>query len=362
MKSSYRNLACTLTLCCAWPIAAHAAHAAPAAPQGAGPVVSRLAVIDLEANGVPAELSRALTESVATKADRTGVFETVSPVQLAAVVALDKSRWAMGGCSDEACFARLAEAVNAEHALGGSVAKSGDTYALQLVLVEVETAKALGRIQRSSTEPSDLIELASEATVILLQPILTERSGYANVTTNVDGAQLTIDGELSAVRPGQVFQLAAGPHVVKGARDGFYSSSVDLSVRPEQVSAVQLTLVPSPETVRAYESDANLMRTAAWATAGLTVVAGVAAAFFYSETTNNLNEVKDYNALLDIDRAQVSAPTEAHSNAELNQGLYLSLLGTAVVSGLASAGLFAFGPDPDRYSEFDSLAAESEAR
>lgn len=322
--------------------------------------ITRLAVIGLEANGVPAELARALSETVATRAARTGVFETVSPVQLSAVVALDKSRWATGQCAEEDCFARLARAVSAEHAIGGSVGRAGDTFVLNLVLVDVATAKAVRRTEKREGEVSALLEAAGHATIEIVQPILSERSGFAQLDANVPGAQLSIDGERTAERTGQVFPLAAGPHVVKASMDGFYPTTVDLTVRPNRVSALELTLVPAPETVKAYRSEANTLRTLAWVTAGLAVASAGASAFFYDQGTGNLDTINGYNALNDIDRAGVERPTGARSDFDTNQGLYLTFLGTAVVSGLASAGFFMFGPDPDRYAEFEDLSAGSE--
>ncbi len=318
----------------------------------------RLAIIDLEAGGVPAELSRAITEVVANRTDRTGVFETVSPMQLSAVIALDKARFATGGCAEEDCFARLARAVDARHAIGGRVARAGDRLLVQLVLVDVQSAGALRREERSAGDASGLLDAAGEATVALLQPLLSERSGFLRVDANVPGAQITLNGERLAQRAGQVFPVAAGPHVVKASLDGFYPTAVDVSVRPEQVTGVQLTLVPAPETVKAYQSQANLLRSSAWITGGLAVAAGVASGLFYDQASQNREAVDSYNQLTDIERAGRAAPVGDRNDFDTNQGLYLSLLGTAVVSGLVSAGLFLFGPDPSRFDEFGDLSAQ----
>lgn len=332
--------------------------AAPAYAQDDEGGRSRLAVIDLEANGVPAELARALTESVATRLDRSGVFETVSPVQLAAVVSLDKSRWATGACDEEDCFARLARAVQAKHAIGGSVSRAGETFAVQLVLVDVDSAGALRRVQRESGAPSELISAASAAAAQLVQPILQERSGFVRVDANVPGVQLVVDGERAPHRAGQVFSLAAGPHVVKASMDGFYPSVVDINVRPGRVTPAQLTLVPAAETVRAHEGQANLLRGLAWTTAGVAVASTVASVFFYDQASGNLDVINRYVEATDIERAGQSRPTDDQSAFDTNQGLYLTFLGTAVVSGLTSAGLFLFGPDPGRFSEFEDLSEE----
>lgn len=323
---------------------------------------SRLAVIDLEANGVPPELARALTETLATRVDRTGVFETVSPVQLAAVVALDQSRWATGGCAEEDCFARLAEAVSAEHAIGGSVAKSGDTFALQLVLVEVASAKAIQRVERKDKDASRLIELAGEASIALIQPLLEARSGFAMIDANVPGAQLFLNGERSPHRVGQVFSIGAGPHVVKASMEGFYPTTVDLRVRPDRVTNLELTLVPAPETVEAYESEANLLRTLAWIGAGAAIASGVASGVFYDQAGQDFEVIDQYAGLTDIERRGVPRPTAERESFDTNQGLYLSFLGTAVLTGLSSAALFLFGPDPDRFEAFNDFSQVTDAR
>jgi hypothetical protein len=58
----------------------------------------------------------------------------------------------------------------------------------------------------------------------------------------------------------------------------------------------------------------------------------------------------------DVEQRDLPRPTGARDACDTNQGLYLTFLGAAVVSGLTFAGLFLFGPDPDRFADFDDYA------
>ena len=66
-----------------------------ACPTGAA---IRVGIMALAADGVPAVFSAGVTETVATAAQRTGVVETVSPLQIESVVAFAKRRQLLGGC------------------------------------------------------------------------------------------------------------------------------------------------------------------------------------------------------------------------------------------------------------------------
>lgn len=320
----------------------------------------RLVVIDLEPAGVPEEIARAFTETLATRVDRSGVFDTVSPVQLSAVVALDRSRWATGACAQEDCFARLAKAVDADYAVGGSLARAGEVFTLSLVLVDVETAEALRRVERQDAQISSLLKAAREATVELLQPVLSERSGFVRLGSNVPGVQLSVDGVRSPQRMGQVFSLAAGPHIIRGSREGFYPAAADVMVRPGRLSDLQLTLVPAPETVAAYESNAHLLRNLAWITGGVALASGIAAAVFYEQSSQNLDAVESFRGLSSLEQSRTPRPIDDRNNFNTHQGLYLTFLGTAVASGLTSIGLFVFGPDPGRFAEFQDLSRKAQ--
>ena len=341
-------------------VLAWAAGQAPASELVTEPELrtSRLAVMKLKAAGVPEEYAEGLTETIATAAARTGVFETVSPAQIGSLLAYEKRKELLGGCVEEDCYVQVAQAVKAPHLIGGSVAKVGDKVVLNLVLIDAAEGRALKRTERETTSASALMSSARAATIVVLQPLLEARQGDLKVAVNVPDAGLIVDDERRVEGAGQVIALAAGPHVLRVNRDGFYATTADVFVRPGRVSVEEVNLIPAKETVQDYESKANLMRWGAYGTAAVAVGAAVASGIFYGRATTNKGTVDQYAQALDVERGGAPAYDEALSARDsfsTNQGLYIGLLGTAVVSAGVSLYLFLSGDDPDRYEEFHGV-------
>lgn len=321
---------------------------------------TRLAIMSLSAAGVPEDYAAGVTETIATSADKTGIFETVSPRQIQSVLAYEKRRETLGGCVEESCYVQVAKLVKAPHLIGGTVSQVGQKLTLNLVLIDAAEGKALKRHEEETGDPSELMEAARHGIIALLQPVLDARSGYLKVAVNIQDAQIVVDGERKKERAGQVISLSAGPHVLKVARDGFYSTTADVFVRPGRVSVEDVKLVPAKETIEEYESSANAWRISAYVLGGVGVAAAVASGIFYSRATDDLNTVNSFASLTSEQQALAmdlrNDALAADDRFGTNQALYISLLTGAIVSGGISLYLFLAGDDPDRYEEFHSLA------
>jgi TolB-like protein len=316
--------------------------------------------MSLGAAGVPEEYAVGLTETVATHAAETGVFEVISPKQIQSLLAYEKRKELLGGCVKEACYVEVAQVVKADHLLAGTVAKVGDKIVLNLVLIDTQKGAALKRTERETPSASELMAEANRAAIVVLQPVLTERRGFLKIAANTPDAQVAIDDERRIEGAGQIIPLAAGPHVLKVTRDGFYGSTSDVFVRPGKVTDEEVKLIPAKDTVESYESKASLMRYGGYAAAAVAVGAGVAAGVFYAKASSNKDTVDKYVGALDAVRASGAVGTyndamTADSSFTTNQTIYLVSLGTAVVAGAISLYCLLFGDDPHRYDEFHSL-------
>lgn len=321
---------------------------------------TRLAVMSLSAAGVPEEYAVGLTETIATHASQTGVFDTISPKQLASLLAYEKRKELLGACTQDACYVQIAQAVKADHLLAGNVAKVGEKLVLNLVLIDAAEGKALKRTERETTSATDLMSEAAKATTIVLQPVLTSRRGFLKVAANVNDAAVIVDDERRSEGVGQVIPLSAGPHVLKISKDGFYATSADVFVRPSRVSEEVVKLIPAKETIESYETKASMMRYGGYASGAIAVGAAVVAGIFYAKASDDKQFVDRYASALDAQRASGAVGTfdearSAQDSFSTNQTLYLVGLGTAVVAGAASVYFLMAGDDPDRYDEFHSL-------
>ena len=320
---------------------------------------TRLALMPLKSVGTAAGFAEGLTESLATSADNTGVFDVVSPRQVSSLLAYEKRKELTGSCNDEACYVQIARLVRADHLVGGSVAQVGDRIVMNVALIDAREGKALGRITRETKSAAELMSQIKSATIILLQPLLQAREGYLKVTVNVDGAGLVIDETRRSEAAGQLVALAAGPHVVRIDKDGFYSTSADVFVRPGRVTVEDVNLIPARATVEAYERKATWMRAGAWTTGALAVGSAVAAGIFYAQATDNKDFTDQFAASLAIERNALGGYNrylDERQAFDTNQGLYIGFLVGAIVSGAVSTYLFLAGDPPGRYDEFEAIA------
>ncbi len=320
---------------------------------------TRLAVMALSGAGVPPEYAEGLTETLATATTQTGIFEVISPRQLASLLAYEKRKELLGGCVEEQCYLQVANTVKAEHLVAGSVAQVGGKLVLNLVLIDATKGVALKRVTRETVVASELMAESRRALTVLLQPILSSRQGYLKIAANVADASLIVDDEMRKEGVGQVIALAAGPHVLKVKRDGFYAATADIFVRPGKVSTEDIKLIPARETIERYEGSARMMRYGAYGTAAVAVASGVLSGLFYARASDNKTLVDRYTSALDIERPSIADRAEvedARGAFSTNQALYFTFLGTAVVSGGVSLVLFILGDDPDRYQEFHSMS------
>lgn len=326
-----------------------------AAPSGAHP---RLAVMAVGADGVAPELAAGVTETLATAVEQTGVFESISPKQLASLLAYEKRKEALGGCAAEDCYVQVGQLVKAKHLASGSVARVGEKLVLNLVLMDTESGKAVKRTSRETPSATELLSEVGRAAIVLLQPLLAERQGYLRLETNVPEAVVSVDDERRIEGVGQVIPVAAGPHTVRITAEGFYAAVADVHVQPGLVHVERVSLIPAKETISAYETKASLMRYGAYAAGAIAVGAGIASAVFYANASDDKHVVDAFAASSSLERADAELRARAltaQDDFSSGQSLYLVTLGTAVVAGGTAVALWLLGDDPDRYEEFREL-------
>jgi hypothetical protein len=179
------------------------------------------------------------------------------------------------------------------------------------------------------------------------------------------GATVKVDDVVVGTSPlaGRV-PLAAGPHFVIVEKEGFVSAQKEIKLLPNQLMQESLTIVPSPDFIRAYEGRTGAMRLGAWITTGLAVAGGGAALYLQTQAQAKYGSVDlpgtfayHRNKLLEgvETEGSVDHRFEAASlGAQVQQLETFSYIGMGV--GGASAALAAFfwiaGDDPGRYARF----------
>jgi TolB-like protein len=114
----------------------------------------RIAVLSLEANGVPQEEVRTLTDRLRSTLVASGKFEVLERERTDALLK-EQGLELSGVVHKEDVMARVGKLLGVSKMVGGSIGKVGGTYALDLRVVDVETGKveqAFDREHRGKVE------------------------------------------------------------------------------------------------------------------------------------------------------------------------------------------------------------------
>lgn len=107
----------------------------------------RIAVIPLEANGVPREEARTLTDRLRSTLVASGKFEVLERERTDALLK-EQSLELSGLVHEEDVMAKVGKLLGVAKMVGGSIGKVGGTYALDLRVVDVATGKVERTLDR----------------------------------------------------------------------------------------------------------------------------------------------------------------------------------------------------------------------
>lgn len=153
------------------PVAESTATIEPTAAEAEPAELPRLLVIDLKVEeGVSESAVRLLNELLLTKLQTTGKYDVVGQADLRSMLDLEKEKQ-LTGCSEVSCMAELAGALGAERALFGSVGTIGETYVLNLRLLNNLEAKVEARWSESFEGDEEELVAAVDRAVASLVPV-----------------------------------------------------------------------------------------------------------------------------------------------------------------------------------------------
>lgn len=328
----------------------------------------KIAVLDLQARGVDAQLASSATTLVASEINKLEVFKVISREDIRNMLSFEKDKQNLGCEADQACLAEIGGALGVEYIVAGSLAKIGDTFLLSLTLNDVKKATVEGRVSENvSGKPDALIAAVGRNAKSLVANILKGREGFLVLTVAESGALVKIDGQIKGTTPmkGRL-TLSWGPHLLEVEKIGFIAYSEDITVQNKQAQAKNIALVPSNDFINGYEGSAKKMRIGAWLTTGL-AVAGAATAITFNQlsasTETKFQAAKTmYNTSNSGDQASYDSMKSLSNKG--NTQILLARIGLGV--GVLAVGFATYfwvaGDDPHRYEGFrDASAPEKSA-
>lgn len=249
--------------------------AAPASAPASEDARPRLTVLELSSTqGLDPEVAKSLTHAITMEAHAIGTFQVSSAAELQAALGLERQRQILG-CAEgsSACTMELAQALGARFALSGSLAKLGETYQLNLSMLDTRQGAPVGRstrLARSLEEIRGQIPWAlAEATgtpppraashalpyglmigggvslvasgVLFLQSVVREQSVLAEL--NAMGATLRSPASFEQ-DAAQIVQFRIIGAIAAGV--GAVAFATGLILNPSADATVRVSLVPTP--------------------------------------------------------------------------------------------------------------------
>lgn len=329
-----------------------------------------IAVMDLKARGVDEAAAGALSTEVTNALASLRVITVISGEDVRRLLALEETRQGCTGEVDAACMAEIGGALGVEQLVYGEVAKIGDTYALSLVLLDTQRAKATNRASAKVDSASDLLREMNKLARALVAPLLEGRRGSLVLDAREAGAKVTIDGKTAGVTPLGRQTLTMGPHEVVVEKPGFLPYARTVDVLADQVTVEAVTLVPNETFIADYESGARTVRMMAWIGAGTTfallgtggVLRLVSDARFddlvskqYLSTRGDCAELDpSFNGtdLCPTELGQENDVVGTVERIETMDTVALVLGVGGVLMGAATVLMFALGDEPGHYAPF----------
>jgi hypothetical protein len=269
------------------------------------------------------------------------------------------------GCTEVSCLAEIGGALGADFLITGQISLVGDAYIIQLQLANIALAKIESRVSREySGETKGVFSELRTATRLLVRDLLGQKSGLLSVSVPEEGATIKLDGAIVGVSPlPEPLSIAGGLHELSVEKEGYIVYREDVNIVEGRTLDLSAKLIPSPEFIARYKSDASFTRTVAWVGLGVGAAAlagGVALYFVGSgEAVDLRDDVRQYNAL----SVRASSDLAELDRREEQLAVLDALTITTAILGLGAATTGAIllfsSDDPDRYDTTSSVVSAS---
>jgi TolB-like protein len=99
--------------------------------------------------GVTQDQMDALSDMLAKEIEGLGDFRVIGKSDISSMLSLEEQKQRLNACDDQACLAEIGGALGVRWVVVGNVSLFGDTYLLNMKLIDVEQARVAGRVSKS---------------------------------------------------------------------------------------------------------------------------------------------------------------------------------------------------------------------
>lgn len=99
--------------------------------------------------GVTQDQMDALSDMLAKEIEGLGEFRVIGKSDISSMLSLEEQKQRLSACDDQACLAEIGGALGVRWVVVGNVSLFGDTYLLNMKLIDVEKVRVAGRVSKS---------------------------------------------------------------------------------------------------------------------------------------------------------------------------------------------------------------------
>jgi hypothetical protein len=215
-------------------------QAAPAAP-----ATRPLAVFRIDPLGLDAETVARLEALLRAELERIVGSGLPTQREISKLVDADPK---LSSCTGEPdCMAAIGRALHANQIVVGNVGGLGDSYVINMKIVDVHSAKELRRVSEPlHGDPDLLIEEIRVAAYRLVAP--EKVRGALAILTDARGARIFLDGKPIGITPvvGPISGLEVGDHSLRIAHDGYADFLRPITIRFQKTTQVMVNMEELP--------------------------------------------------------------------------------------------------------------------
>jgi PEGA domain-containing protein len=231
-----------------WAVAAIVSTVAPAARAQLRPGQrAPLALLRIDPLGLDVE--RALRLEALFRAELERLTGAPLPSRTAIDAAIGRDAGLRGCTGDRDCLAVIGRRLGVKQIAVGNVGQLGDSYVVNLKLVDVDSQQEVRRISEPLRgDPDELIEAVRVAAYRLVAP--EQLKGSIALLADVNGAAVTLDGKPVGMTPMRTLAgLDVGKHKLRVEAKGYTVFTGDVEVRFQKTSEVVVRMQAAPEII-----------------------------------------------------------------------------------------------------------------
>ncbi len=222
-----------------------------------------VAVIDFNANGVPKDEVKALTDRFRNEMFNFGEYEMMERSFMEQI--LDEQGFQLSGCASDECVIEAGKLIGVEQMIGGSIGKIGNTYTVSVRIINVESGKIVNTASYDYEGQIDGLlrkGMREVAAILSGENIEGQNDLKSNlkITSNPESVSIFINDESHGVTPIVFKNIAPESYSIVLQKTHFFSIDTLVKVRYGENKVLNFQMMPDIDQINLKLSSLKMKR------------------------------------------------------------------------------------------------------